>query len=62
VTDQIVSLQWESASNRQYNVETSSNLTTWTPLATNLVATGTNFTFSTNAPDDTKFFRVYRAP
>jgi endonuclease/exonuclease/phosphatase family metal-dependent hydrolase len=62
VTDQIVSLQWESAGNRQYNVETSSNLTAWTPLATNLTATGDNFTFSTNAPDDMKFFRVYLAP
>jgi endonuclease/exonuclease/phosphatase family metal-dependent hydrolase len=62
VTNQIVSLQWESAGNRQYNVETSSNLTAWTPLATNLTATGDNFTFSTNAPDDMKFFRVYRAP
>jgi len=62
VTNQIVSLQWESASNRQYRVETSSDLKTWTPLATNLAATGTDLTWSTNAPDDLKFFRVYRAP
>jgi hypothetical protein len=62
MTNQIVSLKWESAGNRQYNVETSSNLATWTPLATNLAAAGDNFTFSTNAPDDTRFFRVYRAP
>jgi len=62
VTNQIVSLKWESASNRQYRVEVSSNLTTWTPLAANLVATGANFIFSTNVPDDVKFFRIYRAP
>jgi hypothetical protein len=61
-TNQIVSLQWESASNRQYRVEVSSNLTAWTPLATNLVAAGTNFMFTTNVPDSVKFFRVYRAP
>ena len=61
-TNQIVSLQWESASNRSYNIEASSNLTAWTPLATNLTATGANFTFTTNVPDDVKFFRVYRAP
>ena len=28
----------------------------------NLVATGANYTFNTNAPDAVKFFRVYRAP
>ena len=61
-TNQIVSLQWESASNRSYNVEVSSNLAAWTPLATNLTATGANFTFTTNVPDSAKFFRVYRAP
>jgi hypothetical protein len=62
MTNQIVSLQWESASNRSYNIEVSSNLTAWTPLATNLTATGANFTFTTNVPGDVKFFRVYRAP
>jgi len=62
VSNQIVSLKWESVSNRQYRVETSSNLTVWAPLATNLVATGANFTFSTNVSDDLKFFRIYRAP
>jgi endonuclease/exonuclease/phosphatase family metal-dependent hydrolase len=62
VTNQIVSLTWESASDRQYRVEASSNFTAWTPLAANLVATGANFTFSTNVPDDMKFFRIYRAP
>ena len=62
MTNQIVSLQWESASNRSYNIEVSSNLTAWTPLATNLTATGANFTFTTNVPGDVKFFRIRRAP
>jgi endonuclease/exonuclease/phosphatase family metal-dependent hydrolase len=62
VTNQIVSLKWESTSNRQYHVEVSSNLTAWTPLVTNLAATGTDFTFSTNVSGDVKFFRVRRAP
>jgi hypothetical protein len=61
-TNQIVSLQWESASHRSYNIEVSSNLTAWMPLATNLVATGANFIFITNVPGSAKFFRVYRAP
>jgi endonuclease/exonuclease/phosphatase family metal-dependent hydrolase len=62
LTNQIVSLQWESASNRSYNIEISSNLTAWTPLATNLIATGADYTFTTNVPGNVKFFRVYRAP
>ena len=62
VTNQNVSLRWESASARFYNIEVSSNLTAWTPLATSLVATGASFTFTTNVPGDMKFFRVYRAP
>jgi endonuclease/exonuclease/phosphatase family metal-dependent hydrolase len=62
VTNQVVSLKWESTSNRQYHVEVSSNLTAWTLLVTNLAATGADFTFSTNVPSDVKFFRVRRAP
>jgi len=62
MTNQIVSLQWESASNRSYNIEVSSNLAAWTPLATNLTATNTDCTFTTNVPGDVRFFRVYRAP
>jgi endonuclease/exonuclease/phosphatase family metal-dependent hydrolase len=57
-----VSLKWESVSNCAYNVETSSNLTAWTPWAVNLVATGDNFTFTTNMPGDVNFFRVQRLP
>ena len=62
VTNQIVSLTWESTSNRQYHVEVSSNLAAWTPLVTNLTATGADFTFATNVPGDVKFFRIRRAP
>jgi len=62
VTNRIVSLKWETASNRQYRVEASSNLAAWIPLAADLVATGAHFTFSTNVPADLKFFRIYRAP
>lgn len=62
MTNQVISLQWESASNRQYSVESSPDLNHWTSLATNLLADGTNFTFSANAADEMKFYRVYRAP
>ncbi len=62
VTNQVVSLTWESTSNRQYHVEVSSNLAVWVSLATNLTATGADFTFATNVPGDMKFFRIRRVP
>ena len=62
VTNQNVSLKWESAASRQYHLEMSSDLVVWTPLASNLMATGADFTFTTNVPDAVKFFRAYREP
>jgi len=62
VTNQVVSLTWESTSNRQYHVDTSSNLAAWMPLAANLTATGADLTFATNMPGAVKFFRIRRAP
>ncbi len=62
ITNQMVSLIWESQSNRSYDIEVSSNLMVWTPLAGNLMATGANCTFQTNISDAPRFFRVYLAP
>jgi len=62
LTNQTISLTWESASNRQYNVEISSNLVAWTPLVTNLPAATTNLVFVTNVTGSVKFFRIRRAP
>jgi endonuclease/exonuclease/phosphatase family metal-dependent hydrolase len=62
-TNQGIALKWESATNRFYNVETSTNLTAWSTLATNLFATGTNHLFTTNNVDGQwKFFRIRRLP
>ncbi len=65
VTNQIVSLQWESQNNRSYNIEASTDLFSWLPFATNIVTATTNigFIFTTNGVSDAmKFFRIYRAP
>jgi endonuclease/exonuclease/phosphatase family metal-dependent hydrolase len=62
LTNQTVWLKWETDGNRIYNVETSTNLNDWQPFATNFAATGGDFTFSTNAPDGVRFFRIHRAP
>jgi len=57
-----ITLTWETTSNRVYGVEASANLATWQPLATNLPATGTNLTYTTNGNGTVQFFRVYRLP
>lgn len=64
VTNQTVSLSWESQNNRNYSIESSSNLTTWQPFATDLMTTNSNpvFTFKTNFTGGAKFFRIYRMP
>ena len=64
-SNQTVTLSWESQLNRTFNVETSTDLTTWTPFATNIQTTteASSFTFMTNGVSDpVKFFRTYRAP
>lgn len=62
-SNQSVTLQWETATNRFFNIQTSSNLVDWSLLGSNLFATGTNLTFSAgNAPNPAQYFRVYRVP
>lgn len=61
-SNQFVTLQWETEAGRQYRVDNSSNLTTWSELAGNLLATNSTLTYRTNLPDGHSFFRVYRAP
>ena len=61
VTNQNVTLNWESQNNRTFNVETSTNLISWTLFATNILTTTSNspFTFTTNnVTDPLKFFRI----
>ncbi len=57
-----VTLTWQSVSGQPYRVESSSNLTVWTGLASNLVASGTSYSFVTNVTGSTRFFRVFRVP
>ena len=61
-TNGIVSFKWESDTNRLFNFETSTNLLDWTPLAINIFTTTTNSTFTTNSPEASRFFRIYRVP
>jgi endonuclease/exonuclease/phosphatase family metal-dependent hydrolase len=61
-TNSTVTLEWNSVFGQTYRVESSTNLTLWTTQANNLVATGTNFTYSTNLNDAWRFFRIRRTP
>jgi len=61
-SNQTATLTWQSVLGQPYRVDTSSNLTTWTALANNLVATNSSYTLATNVAENTRFFRVYRVP
>ncbi len=62
LTNQLLTLGWESANNRQYRIEVSSNLADWEVFAASLTATGATRVFSTNVTGPEGFFRVYRVP
>jgi endonuclease/exonuclease/phosphatase family metal-dependent hydrolase len=62
VTNQTVSFKWESQNNRTFNIEISTNLTTWMPFVTNITTTATNITFTTNFTGSPGYFRIYRVP
>lgn len=57
-----VTLSWEAVPGQNYRVENSSNLTQWTVLATNLLATNQFFLYRANLPEIALHFRVYRYP
>lgn len=64
-SNQAVTLNWESQNNRNFRVESSTDLISWTALATNLLATTTNspFIFTTDSiAGPVGFFRIFRAP
>jgi len=61
-SNKTVMLKWESVFGQPYRVESSTNLTAWTVLATNLVATNSTFAYATNLSDTMRFFRVHRGP
>jgi endonuclease/exonuclease/phosphatase family metal-dependent hydrolase len=58
----VLSMSWESVPGQQYAVESSSDLVNWTTFATNLMATNFSYTFNTNTPVSSQFFRVRKAP
>lgn len=61
-SNEVVSLTWEAGVNRQYYIEASSNLTTWTLVTTNVVATTNRLTFSLREINSRHFYRIHREP
>jgi endonuclease/exonuclease/phosphatase family metal-dependent hydrolase len=57
-----VTLSWETASNRQYRIESGIDFGSWRTVATNLVATGNSLSWTTNVSVSREFLRVYREP
>ena len=62
VSNQAVRLSWNSTTQRIYAVEYSTNLVSWKPLVTNLLAGSTNLAWSNNSGAALQFYRVYRVP
>jgi len=60
VSNSQLNLKWESVPGMKYGIEASSNLISWSRLTTNLTATGMTLSYSTNAPAQVQFYRVYR--
>jgi hypothetical protein len=61
-SNQTATLTWQSVLGQPYRVDNSSNLIAWSTLASNLVATNSAYTFSTNVSAPARYFRVYRVP
>jgi hypothetical protein len=61
-SNQSLALTWESVPGQSYGVESSFDITSWTSLADNVLATGSDLAFSTNVPAVSEFFRVRRTP
>jgi hypothetical protein len=62
LSNELVRLNWQSTTGRQYRVEGSSNFVSWSPLSTNLTATSNNLSWTLNRSGSRQFFRVYRLP
>jgi hypothetical protein len=62
VTNQTTAtFRWETTMNNTYDIEASPNLASWSKFCTDLLATGTNLTFTTNCPAGPRVPQFFRA-
>ena len=57
VSNQIVTLQWQTIPGQKYQLESSTDLKTWNVEAANLIAALNTVTWSTNITQNLQFFR-----
>ncbi len=62
VTSGNATVRWPALVGRKFRVETSSNLTTWNVVASNIVALSSQPTWTTNSAGVAQYFRVMRMP
>ena len=60
ISSLFATVRWATIPGNRYRVETSSNLASWQPAATNLVALAGELSFQAPAANATRFFRVAR--
>jgi len=62
LSNQLVRLNWQAVTGRQYRVEASTNFSSWTAVSTNLIATTTNVEWTLTRNANRQFLRIYRLP
>jgi hypothetical protein len=62
VSNEWLTVTWQSIPGASYDLESSTNLTKWSVLAANLVATGTNESHTISAGESLRWVRVRRLP
>jgi hypothetical protein len=61
VSNQNITLTWQSVVGQNYGLESSTNLVNWTLLASNLTSATTTLSFTTNISTAHQFFRASRS-
>ena|ERR1043166_5443633 len=61
-SNHVVQLNWQSTAQRRYDIESSSNFTSWAKLLTNWTAAGTNSSWTGTVSAPLQFFRIHRVP
>lgn len=62
VSNQTVTLTWPALIGRKFAIQASTDLTTWTAVASNLIALTAQSTWTTSTTNAARFYRVVRTP
>lgn len=63
VSNLVATVRWPALLGRKFSVQTSTNLLTWTTVASNIVATSAQQTWTATTPSNAvRFYRVVRGP